>query len=77
MMLKNVSLVEDFKKVQLQKEPPDYFRHLRIFEALYREATQLGVLPLKDPLEGIDVDIRLAMVLNVRTAAPKDQRGVG
>ena len=71
-MLKDRPLVEDFEKAQMKKEPPDYFRHLRIFEALYQEANQLGVLPLKDPLEGIDVDIRLAMVLNVRTTAGED-----
>ena len=69
---KNLSLVKDFEKAQLRKQPPDYFRQLRIFEALYREAVQLGVLPLKDPLEGIEVDVHLATVLNVRTATSKN-----
>ena len=46
---------------------PDYFRNLTIFEELYREARALGVLPVKDPLEGIDTDIRLAGILNVQT----------
>jgi len=32
------------------------------------EAKTLGVLPVKDPLEGIDTDIRLAGILNVQTA---------
>jgi len=42
---------------------------LRIFEAMWKEAMLLGVLPLKDPLEGIEVDIRIARILNdVRTA---------
>ena len=40
-----------------------------IVEALYREACLLGALPLKDPLEGIEVDIRVAKVINVRTPA--------
>ena len=71
-MLKNIPLVEDFEKAQLKREPPDYFHHLRIFEALYREAIHLGALPLKDPLEGIEVDIHLATVLNVRTATPEN-----
>jgi len=71
-MFKNISLLEDFEKAQLKREPPDYFHNLRIFEALYREAAQLGALPLKDPLEGIEVDIHLATVLNVRTATPKN-----
>jgi hypothetical protein len=66
-MLKRNSLLEAFEREQMQNSKPDFFKNLRIFEALYQEAKQVGVLPLKDPLEGIDVDIRLAQVLNVRT----------
>lgn len=66
-MLKRNALLEAFERKQVQQSEPDFFKNLRIFEALYQEAKQLGVFPLKDPLEGIDVDIRLAQVLNVRT----------
>jgi hypothetical protein len=31
---------------------------------MWREGMALGVLPLKDPLEGIEVDIRIARMLN-------------
>lgn len=31
-----------------------------ILEGLYTEALTLGALPLKDPLEGLDVDLRIA-----------------
>jgi len=68
-MLKMNNLLEAFEKEQARKSKPDFFKNLRIFEALFEEAKQLGVFPLKDPLEGIDVDIRLAKVLNVRTTA--------
>jgi len=68
-MIKMNSLMEAFEKEQARKSKPDFFKNLRIFEALFEEAKQLGVFPLKDPLEGIDVDIRLAQVLNVRTTA--------
>ena len=64
-MLRKEPLVEAFEKEQIQRMKPDYFRNLKIFEALYEEGKRLGVLPLEDPLEGIDVDIYLAMVLNV------------
>lgn len=57
--------VEAFEKSQMRQEPPDYFRNLRIVEALLQEAILLGILPLEDPLEGIEVDIRLARVMNV------------
>jgi hypothetical protein len=70
-------LVEAFEKAQMQREAPDYFRNLRIFEALYQEACSLGVLPLKDPLEGIEVDIHLARVINVRTNSGENRADTG
>ena len=71
-MLKGNSLLGTFEKEQMQKSKPDFFKNLRVFEALYEEAKQMGVFPLKDPLEGIEVDIRLAKVLNARKMAKKD-----
>lgn len=66
-MLKRNSLLGAFEKEQMKNSKPDFFKNLRIFEALYEEAKHLGVFPLKDPLEGIEVDIRLARALNART----------
>ncbi len=74
-MIRRTPLLEDFENEQIRKAPPDYFKNLKIFEALYQEAVNLGVFPLKDPLEGIDVDIRLARALNVRKTARKDRSG--
>jgi hypothetical protein len=68
-MIQQTHLVEDLNKSQMRASRPDYFRNLRLFEALFREARALGALPLKDPLEGIENDIRLARVLNVRTTS--------
>ena len=68
-MIKDAKLVAEFEENQLKKEKPDYGSTLRIFEAMWKEAMLLGVLPLKDPLEGIEVDIKIARILNdVRTA---------
>ena len=72
-MLKREPLLEAFDKAQTRNSQTDYLKHLRIFQALYEEAKQLGVFPLKDPLEGIDVDIHMATVLNVRTTAGKNR----
>jgi hypothetical protein len=63
-MIKDAKLVAEFEENQLKKEKPDYGSALRIFEAMWREAMLLGVLPLKDPLEGIEVDIKIARILN-------------
>jgi hypothetical protein len=79
-MLKRTPLLDAFEKEQIRKEPPDYFRNLRVYEALYEEAKRLGILPLADPLEGIDVDIRLARALralNVRLRTGQDRPGTG
>jgi len=48
----------------VKKEKVDFGRNLHIAEALYREAVTFGIIPLKDPLDGIDVDLRIARVVN-------------
>lgn len=72
-MLKRTALLEAFEKEQIQQNKASYLDNLRLFEALYREAQALSVFPLDDPLEGIDVDIRLAQALHVRTATDEDR----
>ncbi|MBN1103944.1 MAG: hypothetical protein JXL84_11070 [Deltaproteobacteria bacterium] len=76
-MIRNRDLLEDFEKAEMRKARPDYFRNLEIFEALYREARGLGVFPPKDPLEGMEADLRLAEALNVRTPARKNRSRPG
>ncbi|MBI5810493.1 MAG: hypothetical protein HZB21_04810 [Deltaproteobacteria bacterium] len=41
-----------------------YDQAVRIFTDMWNEGVSLGVLPPKDPLEGIEVAIKVAMVLN-------------
>ena len=53
-----------FERELTRREKPDLKRNLKIVEALFQEAVELGVLPLKDPLEGLEVDIRIAKVIN-------------
>ncbi len=63
-MIKDVKVFEEFEREEIKKEKPGYFKSLRIFEALWNEGVSLGVLPLKDPLEDIETDIRIARILN-------------
>jgi len=63
-MIKDARLLAEFEDIELSKEKSDYLSALRIFEAMWKEAVLLGVLPLKDPLEGIEVDIKIARILN-------------
>jgi len=63
-MIRRLDLVEAFERELQRRQPVDYQQNLRIAEALYEEARALGVFPLKDPLDGIEVDVRLAQALN-------------
>jgi hypothetical protein len=68
-MTKDVRFLAEFEDSELRKEQPDYPRALRLFEAMLKEAMHLGVLPLTDPLEGTEVDIQIARILNDVRAA--------
>jgi hypothetical protein len=37
---------------------------LKLYTAMWKEGTVLGILPSANPLEGIEADIRIAKVLN-------------
>jgi hypothetical protein len=63
-MIKDAKLLAEFEKKELMKEKSDYQSALRLFEGMWKEAMLLGVIPLKDPLEGIEVDIKIAGILN-------------
>jgi hypothetical protein len=68
-VIRNPEILAAFERELARRERPDRHRNLAVYEAMYAEAVRLGVLPPRDPLDGIDVDIRLARALNVRTPA--------
>ncbi|HCZ06042.1 MAG TPA: hypothetical protein DHV12_02720 [Thermotogae bacterium] len=73
-MIKDRKLLEAFERKFQAEDRIDLETKYKILDALYREAVHLGVFPLKDPLEGIEVDIRVAKVINaVRESAEKDR----
>lgn len=63
-MIKNPDILERFEREVIRKERLSFKHALAIFEAMWKEGVNLGVLPPKDPLEGIEVDIRIARILN-------------
>ena len=64
-MIRDVRALGRFEDDLLKKGPQPSFREaLRLFEAMWNEGVALGTLPLSDPLEGIEVDIELARILN-------------
>jgi hypothetical protein len=63
-MIKDSELLTQFEMEYLRSDKTDYFDCLRLFEEMWKEGVFLGVLPPKDPLEGIEVDLRVARILN-------------
>jgi len=64
---KNVDRRSELQRFELdflREDKADIARNLRIVEALYKEAVTLGIIPLKNPLDGIEVDLRIAKVVN-------------
>jgi hypothetical protein len=63
-MVKDRKLLLEFNREFIQAEKTDYFESLRLFEEMWNEGVFLGILPLKDPLEGIEIDLRIARIIN-------------
>ena len=63
-MIKNYKLIEKFEKNLIKTEKIDITRNFQIIDAMYNEAVELGIIPLKNPLDGIDNDIKIAKVVN-------------
>ena len=56
--------VEALDRRLARERPVDHARNLRVVEALRQEAVALGVWPPADKLAGVEVDVRVARVLN-------------
>jgi hypothetical protein len=65
-MIRNPEMILNFEDAQVRQDPADYHANLQIFEALWKHAVDLGILPSRDPLDGLEIDVRLAEALNVR-----------
>jgi hypothetical protein len=63
-LIKNAEVVRNLDKAILRREKSDYTKNIRIIEALYKEAIFLGVFPPADPCSGLDIDIKIARVIN-------------
>jgi hypothetical protein len=74
-MIRRTRLLDDFERDQIAKSSREVSVNSRVFDALYREAVNLGMLPPRDRLEGIDVHVRIAQFLNRRPPARKDRDG--
>lgn len=72
-MIKDKALWEDWEARGPLRQPADFWKSLRLFEAMYAHARSLGVFPPSEPLEGLETKIAMAKVVNVCTAARGDR----
>lgn len=63
-MIINCREFQSFEKKMIEQKNLNIRQKFKIINALYEEAIALGALPLKNPLEGIDIDIKIARVVN-------------
>ncbi len=67
-------MYREFQRQWLARPVEDISQNFRILEALWAEAVALGVFAAADPLEGIEVDVRVARAWNcVPRAAATDR----
>jgi len=59
-MIKDKKFYQEFEDEFLRNEKLTLDEKFRIYDEMYLWAKELGVFPLKDPLEGIEDDIKLA-----------------
>lgn len=64
-MIKNKEVLKKFEDRFMREEKIlPFTQAIRLFTDMWNEGVKLGVLPPKNPSEGIEVDIRIAKVLN-------------
>lgn len=63
-MIRDVRAMQLFEEDFSRRHRLSHRQALAILDGLWAEGRALGVLPSKDPMAGIEVDIRVASILN-------------
>ena len=63
-MKKNSSRLKEFEDNYTRKDKPDIQHNLQLLDQLYKEAKALSVFSRQEPLSGLEVDIKIAKVIN-------------
>ena len=63
-MIRDVPELQQFEREFSRACRISHRQALAILDGLWAEGKALGVLPPKDPMSGIDVDLRVARILN-------------
>ena len=63
-MIKKTKRLQQFEKEFVQKNSLSHLQALKLLDGMWEMGMALGVLPPDDPWEGIEVDIRVARIVN-------------
>jgi len=63
-MINDAGALKRFEDSLIREGKLSHLQALRLFEAMWQEGVALGVLPPKDLLEGIEVDMRISRIVN-------------
>jgi hypothetical protein len=62
-MITNPKKLREFEQKILKKDKTGIDQRFCLLDAMFKEALALGVFPFKDPLEGLETDIKTAKVV--------------
>lgn len=63
-MVKNQKKLQKFENELTRREKVNVLKNFRLVDAMYKEAASLGIFPMKNALEGLEVDLKIAKVIN-------------
>jgi hypothetical protein len=63
-MIKNYDQVRALERDLMKNEKTNLKRNFKLVDAVYYEAVELGIFPMKNPLDGLEIDIKIAKVVN-------------
>lgn len=63
-MVRNWKKFYEFERNMVSSQEIDIEKNIKIFDELLNFARAQGALPLKNPLEGIEIDIKYGRVIN-------------
>jgi hypothetical protein len=69
-MIRNTKKLRQFEKEYFIKNKININQNFLTVEALLAEAIELNIFPLKNPLDGIEIDIKIAKVVNSVSKTP-------